>query len=156
MHISSSSEPLGHIQPNLVLIILGWRGFKFVCTNEGPLSFPRGDNYELAKIHWPNFKIFFSNTTGLISTKLGTKHPWAKRILVFSNEGPHPFPRGDDYEIAKMNWLNLKILSSRATRPISTQLGTKHPWVKETQVCLNEGTHFFSKRDNSKNTLTKI
>ncbi|XP_078310887.1 uncharacterized protein LOC144617670 isoform X1 [Crassostrea virginica] len=32
-------------------------------------------------------------TTGPISTKLGTKHPWVMRIQVCSNEGPHPFPR---------------------------------------------------------------
>ena len=45
--------------------------------------------------------IIFSRTTGPISTKLGTKHPWVKGIQVCSNEGPHPFPRGDNYEIAK-------------------------------------------------------
>ena len=27
----------------------------------------------------------------LILTKFGTKHPWVKRIQVYSNEGPHPF-----------------------------------------------------------------
>ena len=25
-----------------------------VCSNEGPRPFPRGDNYEIAKIHWQN------------------------------------------------------------------------------------------------------
>ena len=45
--------------------------------------------------------IIFSRTTGSISTKLGTKHPWVKGIQVCSNEGPHPFPREDNYEIAK-------------------------------------------------------
>ena len=39
---------------------------------------------------------FFSRTTLLISTKLGTKYPWMKGIQVCSNEGPHPFPRGDN------------------------------------------------------------
>ena len=33
--------------------------------------------------------IFFSRTTGPISTKLGTKHPWVKGIQVCSNEGPY-------------------------------------------------------------------
>ena len=42
-------------------------------------SFPRGDYYEIAKIHGRNLKIFFSRTTGPILTKLGTKHPWVKR-----------------------------------------------------------------------------
>ena len=36
----------------------------------------------------------------MISTKLGTKHPWVNQIC--SNKWPHPFPRGDNYEIAKI------------------------------------------------------
>ena len=44
-----------------------------------------GDNYEIAKIHGRNLKIF-SRTTEPISTKLGTKHPWVKGIQVSSNE----------------------------------------------------------------------
>ena len=36
---------------------------------------------------------FFSKTTGPISTKLSTKHPWVKGIPVCSNEVPRPFPR---------------------------------------------------------------
>ena len=39
--------------------------------------FSRVDNYEIAKIHWI-LKIFFSRTTGPISTKLWTMHPWVK------------------------------------------------------------------------------
>ena len=39
-----------------------------------------------------NFSHFiFSRTTGPISTKLGTKHPWVMRTKVCSNEGPHLF-----------------------------------------------------------------
>ena len=44
-------------------------------------------------------KIFFSRTTGTsgpISTKLGTKHFWVMGNQVCSNEGPCPFPRGDN------------------------------------------------------------
>ena len=44
----------------------------------------------------------FSRTIGLISTKLGTEHPWVKVIHVYSKEGPQPFPRGDNYETVKM------------------------------------------------------
>ena len=66
------------------------------------------DNYAIAKIHWRNLKkIFFSRITGPISTKLGTKHPWVKGIKFCSNEGPRPFPRGDNYEISKIPWQNL-------------------------------------------------
>ena len=81
--------------------------------------------------------IYFSRTIEPISTKLGTKHPWVKGIQVCSNEGPRPFPRGDNYEIVKIHWRNLKIFS-RTTEPISTKLGTKHPWVKGIQVCSKE------------------
>ena len=49
------------------------------------------------------FKILFSRTAGQISTKLGTNHLWAKGIQFCSNEGPGPFPRGDNYEIAKIH-----------------------------------------------------
>ena len=52
--------------------------------------------------------MFFSRTTEPISTKLGTKHPWVKGIQVCSNEGPYPFPRGDNYKIAKIKNLLLQ------------------------------------------------
>ena len=47
--------------------------------------------------------IFFSRTTEPISNKLGIKHPRVKGIQVCSNEGPCPFPRGDNYEKAKIH-----------------------------------------------------
>ena len=34
------------------------------------------------------------------------------------------------------------------TWPISTKLGTKHPWVKEIQVCSNEGPSALPRGDN--------
>ena len=41
---------------------------------------------------------------GLISTKLGTKHDaWVKGIQMCSNEGPCPFPREHNYQIAKIH-----------------------------------------------------
>ena len=92
--------------------------------------------------------IFFSRTTGPISTKLGTKHPWMKWIQVCSNEGPCPFPRGDNYEIAKIHWRNLKTFFSRTTELISTKLGTKHLWVKWIQVCSKERPRTFVWGDN--------
>ena len=81
-----------------------------VCSNEGPRPFPRGDNYEIVKIHWRNWKIFFSRTTEPISTKLGTKHPWVKWIQVCSNDGPSPFPRGDNYKNSENTLMKLKNL----------------------------------------------
>ena len=47
----------------------------------------------------------FSRTTGQISTKLGKKHPWVKRIQAFSNEGSCTLPRGDYCEIVKIHLL---------------------------------------------------
>ena len=44
---------------------------------EGPRPFPSGDNYRIVKIHWQIKKIFFSITTGPISTKHGINYPWA-------------------------------------------------------------------------------
>ena len=119
-----------------------------VYSNKGPFAFPRADNYEIAKIHLQNLKIFFSRTTEPFSTKLDTKHPWVKGIQVYSNEGPHPSPRGDNNEIAKIHWRNSKIFFSRTTELISTKLGTKHPCVKGIQVCSNEGPRPFSRGDN--------
>ena len=112
-----------------------------ICSNEETHPNPRGDYYEIVKIHLQYLKIFLSRNTGPISTNLGTKHPWVKEIQVYSNEGPRPFPRADNYEIAKIHWQNLIIFFSRTTRPISTKLDTKHPLVKGTQVCStsNEG-----------------
>ena len=101
-------------------------------------------------VHLQTFHIFifFSRTTGPISTKLGTKHPWVKGIQVCSNEGPRPFPRGDNYEIVKIHWWNFKIFLSRTTEPFSTKLVTKHSWVKGIQVCSNEWPRPFPRSDN--------
>ena len=74
-----------------------------ICSNEGPCTFPRADNYQIAKIHERTLKIFSLRTTGPISTKLGTKHPWVKGTQVCSNEGPGPIPRGNNKEIAKIH-----------------------------------------------------
>ena len=83
--------------------------------------FPRGDNYEIAKIHWQNLKIFSSRTTWPI--KLSTKHPWVKGIQVSANKGIRPFPRGDN-------------------------LAQKHPYVRGIQVCSNEKPFNSQKVDN--------
>ena len=85
--------------------------------------------------------IFFSRTTGPISTKLGTNHPFKKGIQVCSNEWPHPFRKGDNSKTIKIILKNLKNFIFRTTGSISTKLGTKHAWVVVIQVCSNEGPH---------------
>ena len=52
---TSSPEPLGQFQPNLAQSILWREGFNFLQM-KGPRPFPRGDNYEIRKIHWWNLK----------------------------------------------------------------------------------------------------
>ena len=39
-------------------------------------------------------------------------------VFKSSNEKPHPFPRGDNYKIAKLYWQDLKIIFSKTTGPI--------------------------------------
>ena len=97
--------------------------------------------------------IFFSRTTGPLSTKLGTKYPWMKGIQVCSRKGPRLFPRGDNYEIAKIHWRNLKNYTSNFNQT----------WHK---VFLSEGDSSFVKSNipisketskwDSENTLTKF
>ena len=54
------------------------------------------------------FKIFFSRTTEPISTKHGTKHPLVKGIQVCSNEGLHPFSRGEKLRNSEKTLTKLK------------------------------------------------
>ena len=62
---------------------------------------------------------------------LGQIQSWHKASLgkvdICLNKGPRPFPRADNYEIAKIHWRNLKFSFSRTTGPVSTKLGAKHP-----------------------------
>ena len=67
-----------------------------------------------------------------------------------SNEGPRPSPRRDNSEIVKLIFLKkLKTFFLRTTGPISTKLYTNDPWVKEIQVCANEGPCLSSRSNNS-------
>ena len=89
------------ISTNLVTKHPWAKGSQF-CSNEGPCRFPRGDNYEISENALTKFKIVFSRTAGPISTKLSTKYLLVKGIQVCTSEGPHPFPMGDNYKIAKI------------------------------------------------------
>ena len=57
-----------------------------------------------------------------------------------------PFPRGNNYEIVKILWWNLKILS-RTTGSISTKLCTVQPWIKGIPDCSYEGPCPFPRKD---------
>jgi hypothetical protein len=49
--------------------------------------------------------------------KLGTNHPWVKRIKNCSKEGPGSFPSGDIHINAKIGRDHLKIFFSGTTEP---------------------------------------
>ena len=98
-----------------------------VCSNEESRPFLRGDNYDIAKIHWRNLKIFFLRITEPISTTLSAKHPLVKGIQVCSNKERRMFPKRDNYEITEIHWRNPKIFFCRTIGSISNKLGIKHP-----------------------------
>ena len=114
-----------------------------VCSNDGPHSFPRWENHEIAKLHWLNLKTFFSKTTRAISTKRGTKHHWVVGIQIFQMKGHILFQGEIILKNSKINWRNGKIFFSRSTGPISTKLDTKHPLVLGIHISSNEETHPF-------------
>ena len=72
--------------------------------NKGSRPFPRGggggNNYEIAKKKKRNLKIFLSEIPWSISSKHSPNHYLVKCSQVCSSEGPHLFPRGDNYEIS--------------------------------------------------------
>ena len=75
------------------------------------------------------FEIFIvSKITESISSKHVTKHFWVKGILVYTNEGPHLFPRGDNNEKAEMLLFPLPLW------PIFSKPGQHYPCVKGIQV----------------------
>ena len=80
------------------------------------------------------FKNPLFKTTGPISTKFGTKHPWVDGIQIFTYKGPHPSSRGDNNKIIKIYGEYLKNFYFRTTGPVSTKLGIKHPWVEEIKI----------------------
>ena len=47
-------------------------------------------------MHWQNLKIFFCRTTGIVSTKLGTKHRLVKGIEICSNKEPFNSQKEDN------------------------------------------------------------
>ena len=88
-------------------------------------------------------------STGPISYKLGTKHPWVKGIKVYLNEWPRLFPRRYNTEIA-FTLTNFGIFS-RTTGPISNKLSRNYSSVKGTEGCSNEGPCPFPRGDNNEN-----
>ena len=111
---TSSPESLLQFQQNFAQSIFGWRGFKFAHMKDYVLF-----QGEIIAKMWNSIEniqiFFFSRTIGPISTKIGTKHLWIKGILVYSYEGPCPFPRGENSKNVKFYW---KYLRSSSPEPL--------------------------------------
>ena len=54
---------------------------------------------------WTNFDPMFCT-----KRQLQAVHPWVMRVQVYSNEGPRPFSRGDNYEMEKFS---IRLLQNR-------------------------------------------
>ena len=68
------------------------------------LSFSKGRLLRNCENTLTNLKsILLKDHWAIISTKVDTKHTLVKEIQVCSYEGPRPFPRGDNNEIAKIH-----------------------------------------------------
>jgi hypothetical protein len=116
-----------------------------VCSNKGLALLQRGDNHKNVNMGWGYLKILFSRTPGQILTRLGTNHPWRKRIQQFLKEGDSPSHRGGNSERVEIHSKFLKIFS-RTSWPKSIKLATNYPLVKRIQVCSNtnvNGQAFF-------------
>ena len=112
-----------------------------VYSNEGLCPFLRGYNYEIAKIYWRIWKIFFSRTTVPISIKLSTNHPWMKEIQIFEMKNPSFFQG----EMITKLWKNIdEFEKSFSPEPLG-QFQSNHPWSKGILDYLNEGASHFSK-----------
>lgn len=58
-----------------------------VCSKKGAVPLQSGYNNERVKVGFGVLQIFFSRTTGPISTKLDTKSLWVNGFKVCLNEG---------------------------------------------------------------------
>ena len=85
---------------------LGKGGSKPATEEQHP--FLKGDDNKIPKKYRKNLKIF-SKTTQPISTKLGSNHLRMIGIQFYTNERPHPFPREDNYKLAKKHFENLPL-----------------------------------------------
>ena len=103
---SSSPKPLGKFQPNLVQSILGWRGLKFIQMKGH--AFFQGEIItklmKLKNVLLQNHRANFNQTWHKSSLGKEDSNLFKCRAMLFS--------RGDNYEVMKMNWWNLKNLSS--------------------------------------------
>jgi hypothetical protein len=92
-------------------------------------------------------KIFFSRTTGLILTRLGTNLPWTERIQESLKEEDSPSLRRD--KGVKIHRKNLKVFS-RTSRPKSIKTWYKLSFGEEFKFVQIKGQALFN-GDNHRN-----
>ena len=80
-------------------IILGWRQFELLYSKEGACPFSKRNNKIKVKIHWRDSRIFFSRTTGPISTELGKNNHFVDFM-----SGYVPFQNKNNSDEAKINF----------------------------------------------------
>ena len=112
-----NTEPLGKFKPNLVQTnTFVWRNFKLPQMKDH--AFFQGEIITI----WRKYIVFFRITRPKASLCEKNESLFRWRAM--------PFSKGYDYEMAKSHWRNFKVLFSRATRPFSTDLSTKHLWLR--------------------------
>ena len=79
---------------------------------------------------------------------------WHKAFLgegnmKFVQKKGHALPQGEIITHCKIKLKIFKIFFSRTTEPISTKLGTTHPWLEGIKFYYIKGPHLSPRRDNS-------
>ena len=102
-------------------------------------------------------EIFFSRTTGPISTKFGTKHTWVNGVKVVQLKGCAFFPRGGNYLIAKIHWQNINTFCRTTGQIYPSFAVSSLKWQGFKIVQMKGHTHFQGELiQKSLYTLTKF
>ena len=105
---------------------------KLLSGGDSSLFKWRGDKSEIVILYWKYLKFLSLKLLGQFQQNLAQSilgYLWVDGIQLFTNKGPHPSSREDNSKIIKIYGEYLKNFYFRTTRPISTKIGIKHPWV---------------------------
>ena len=95
-------------EPNLHKASLGEGNLSLFKWRDIPFSKGRWLPNNKNTFIWRNVKIFFSRTTGPVSTKLVKKNSWVKSIYVCSNWRATPFTKGREEQNCKKTFSKFK------------------------------------------------
>ena len=98
------------------------------------------------------FSLSFPEPLGQFQPNLAQNILWLNEVFFSNDEGPCSSPRGDNNEITKILWQNLKNVFSRITEPIitepiSTKL-SKNIWDEGDSTLNKQGPYNSQKGDN--------